>query len=192
VKFNPPTVKVRLPAPVLNMAIVEHRLFASVDLTPNHPDLLEARDKGKTSVTIKDLPLTLAINSKHAKLVDVKSVTAEVSFKAQSERVLPFITVLPVPTPEVSNDYVILFEPTLKNLPVIGPEDQLEKLLDPSVKLLPAVFFVSADDAKDALTRGEAGKSATVYFNFPDGVKVKRAPGEPPPSITYKVKRRGA
>ena len=95
VKFVPPTVKIKLPAPALNVAIVQRRLIANVDLTASHPDLVEARREGKTAVTIKGLPLTLAIDNKHARLVDVRSVTAEVSFKAQSERLLPFVYLWP-------------------------------------------------------------------------------------------------
>ena len=193
VKFNPPTVKVRLPAPVLSMAMVQQDLFANVELTANHPDLNEAKLSGKSAVTIKDLPLTLAINNKHAKLVDVKAVTAEVTFKAQSERLLPFVPIVPVPRlQEVVDKYVIIPPPSVTNLTVVGPEDALEKLVDPSAQQLPAVFFVTADDAREALKNGEAGKSATLHFFFPDGVKVKRAPGEPPPTIIYKVKPKGA
>jgi hypothetical protein len=92
----------------------------------------------------------------------------------------------------VSDKYVIIPPPSVNNLTVIGPEDQLEKLMDPSVKLVPAVFFVNPEDAREALRSGEAGKSATLYFQFPDGVKVKPIPGAPPPTIIYKVKPKGA
>jgi hypothetical protein len=189
VKFVPPTVKMKLPAPALNVAIVERRLVAQVDLTANHPDLVDARREGKSAVTIKDLPLTLAIENKHAKLVDVKSVTAEVTFKAQSERSLTFVPVYPAARDEVTSKYEIIVPATVPGgVVVVGPEDQLEKLADPTVRQPPAFFPVTVDDAKDALLKGEAGKSAPLYFNFPEGVKVK--PGAPPPSITYKVKQR--
>jgi hypothetical protein len=187
VKFVPPTVKVKLPHNVLNLAMSQ--LVAYANLPATHPELAEARKEGKTSVTIKDLPLTLAIDNKHARLVDVKSVTAEVSFKAQAERLLPYVFVQPSGTGELLKKYEFIHPATVPaGVTVVGPEDQIEKLADASVQQLPAVFFVTEDDAKDALAKGEAGKTATLHFYFPDGVKVKRSPGEPPLSIIYKVK----
>jgi hypothetical protein len=187
VKFTPPTVKVRLPLLVLNQAIKD--LFANVELTPNHPDLDAARKDGKTTVTIKDLPVTLAIQNKHVKLMDVKSVTAEVTFKAQSDRILTFLPVYPSAAADVTDKYSIIAPVGVPGgVTVVGPEDQLDKLMDPSAKAPPAFFLVTEDDARDALQRGEAGKTAQVYIPLPEGVKVK---GGLAPTITYKVKKRG-
>ena len=190
VKFVPPTVKVRLPHPLVGPAMVEETLYPRVELSSKHPDVVEAQNTGKTSVTIKNLPLTLAIRNKHARLTEVTSVTAEVSFKAQAERILPFVTVWPASPKEVTDKYVFEHQQTFTGVAVVGPEDQLNTLMDPAKPLL-AHFWVSRDDALDALGRGELGKTVPLHFNFPPGVTVKRGPNDPPLTITYKVKPRG-
>jgi hypothetical protein len=187
VKFVPPTVKIKLPQDVYRVAMTDQKLVAYADLPPNHPDLAEATRSGRPSATIKDVPLTLEIQNEHARLQDVKVVTVEVNLKAQSTRTIPFVPLWMASTEDVRNKYVITHPPTLTGVVVVGPEEALEKLMDPGYEHPPAIFKVSDADAQDAVARGEAGKTAPIQFDLPQGVTVK----QPQPTATYKVKKTG-
>jgi hypothetical protein len=163
VTFDPPTVKVRGPAAVLRTARAEHRLQAEADLT-DRPEIAAASAGGQPSLTIKDVPLTLDINNTFTRFSGAKTVIATVTFKAQKELLLPYVSLRASVTKDI-NGFVLDHQPTVNNVTVVGPEDKIAELSTQPPK---ATFEV---------VNAVAGQhTATVEFHLPPGVTVKQAP----------------
>jgi hypothetical protein len=176
VTFSPPTVKIRGPQKSLDEAAAAGKLHAEANLA--HQAAFAALNPSDSTANLKDVGLTLPIDDHNVTIVGTPVVQADVVLKTGKEVTLATVNVEVTTSADVMDHDRIEYEPTLRDVTVIGPEDKIE-LLSPSnpdwAKYCRATFEVTSADISSQATTA-AGKTVPVEFKFPPGVQYKSGP----------------
>ena len=191
-KFDPPTVKVRGPARVLDEAATSLVAFASLN---DRPELAGLGSGENARVELKDVQLTLSVRDPNVAIVGKPSVTATAERVPLSEWTYEYVPVLVTAPFGLSDEFKVeLKETTVKNVTVIGPKEKVDRLKELLKRTSPpppqpkAVFEIPPD--------APAGPgTATIKYDLGDlekelgpGLSIK--PGGAPQTIEYTLTRR--
>lgn len=177
--FEPAAVKVRGPESVLNAAKAEGRLFVPADLT-GRPEIAAAAERRAETVTVPDVEVAPPLKDARVTVAGPKMVSATVYLKAGREYTIPTMSVFVVSPPGLLKDHVVSYDDQLRDVTVIGPEEEIEKLGREAYKAK-AMFEISIDDA------GLGQRTAQLKYDLPTGVSPK--PGQPT-TISFELNRR--
>jgi hypothetical protein len=174
VTFTPSSVKVRGPKRVLDEAAATGKLRADADLA--HSDLTPANLPDRT-IILPNVTLSLPINSHDVSIVGSSVAKAEVNLKTGKELTLAVVPVEVATTKAIMDGYKLMYEPTLRDVTVVGPEDKIALLSDAnpdSSTYKKAIFEVTGDDINSLAATGS--KTVQVEFRLPPGVQYKSGP----------------
>jgi hypothetical protein len=186
--FSPSKVKISGPKSILSRLGNEGQpLVAYVDLGPFKQQLDEpgkhtlATVAVTPSVKLDDPSITLSPATVSATIV--------VADTAETPLVLPYVRVLaaypPVSDPKI-DQFKPVYESTLSNVTVTGPESQIALLKEQ--KIIPAAFFEV--EYKDADT-GKPPPPAPVVYQLPPGVHVSDQDKQRTITYTFKPRNPG-
>lgn len=182
--FNPPKVRMFGPQRVLDNAVNQARqqnqaLVAYANLNSFKQQLVEP---GKHSLSAVPVGPSLPIDDTHVHLAPgAVSADVEVTDKAERTITLPYLRVLAAYRPDAgakADQYKVNYEPTITNVTVTGPEQQIALLQDPNYVLNPApaaIFEVNLSDPNPA--------PAPIMWELPPGVHVSEQDAQR--KITY-------
>jgi hypothetical protein len=187
--FDPPTVKVRGPARVLDDLRLRNQLVAYANLA-NHPDLpREDQPTGEPTATLKDVKVTIPYAGRNVAIAGNDTTTATVELARPEEYTFQFVPVSIVIPPEgLETLGRVIYEHRVKDLTVSGPKDQVDLLKDPNAPKPEAQFKIPLNPAPGTYT-------SPLRYVMPEkapGVTVVNLgrPGGPPTTIEYTVTSR--
>ncbi|HEY2584698.1 MAG TPA: hypothetical protein VGI81_02910 [Tepidisphaeraceae bacterium] len=188
--FNPPKVQVFGPQHVLETAARRAKaqnqpLVAYANLGSFAQQLTEP---GKHSLSAVPVSLSVAIDDSNVHIApDRVSMDVEVTDTAEREITLPYLRVLaayPRDAGAKADQYKVVFDPTITNVKVSGPEQQIALLQDPNYVLNPApaaIFEVNFSDVDNPAP-------APIMYQLPPGVRVSDQDAQR--KIAYSLKPR--
>lgn len=172
--FNPAKVRLFGPQHVLDNAARRARaqnqpLVAFVNLESFKPQLAEP---GKHSLSAVPVSPSVPMDDPNVHIAPTAvSADVEVTDKAERTYTLPYLRVLaayPRDAGPKADQYKVVFDPTITNVTVTGPEQQIALLQDPNAVLNPApaaIFEVNFSDVDNPAP-------APVMYQLPPGVHV--------------------
>jgi hypothetical protein len=178
--FNPPKVRITGPRSVLDAAGGAN-IVAYANFEPFKQQLTEPGKHPLSAVA-----LSVPINDPHVRLTPpAVSADIDVTDKAERTITLPYLRVLAAyrqdPGPR-ADQYKPDYEPTLTNVTVTGPEQQIALLQDPNytpAAAPAAIFEVNYSDI-------EHPAPAPLIFHLPPGVHVSEQDAQRKISYTFK------
>lgn len=188
--FNPAKVRVVGPQRVLDAAIAQsgqqnRPLIAYANLSSFKPQLIEP---GKHSLSGVPVTLSVPISDPKVQIVPGSvSADVEVTDKAERTETLQYLRVLAAYRPDSgakADQYKVFYDPTITNVTVTGPEQQLALLHDPTYlqnHAPAAIFEVNFNDTDNPAP-------APILYQLPPGVHVSDADAQR--KITYSFRPR--
>lgn len=191
--FTPSRVKLVGPRSVIDAArrmaqANGQDLFAYANFVPFKQQLTEP---GKHSLSAVAVSASIPIDESNRVHFQPPAVSAEVvvSDKAERQITLPYLRVLAAyhaePGPR-ADQYKVVYEPTLTNVTVSGPEQQINQLQDPNNYPTPAPAAIFEVNFNEVDNPGPI--SAPLMFVLPPGVHVIEQDAQR--KITYSFKPR--
>jgi hypothetical protein len=158
--FTPRKVHVMAPDSVIEAARKANKLVAYAHVA----DTTETLTPGPHD--LKDVPITLAFGDKNL-LPTPATVAAHVDVRKDVTWPLPSIPVYLLSPPGFDDKYRVVYETTLPNVTVIGPEEQIRALQNPNSKLeIKAYLEVSAADLPVDMEH-----ERRLRFELPEGIR---------------------
>lgn len=184
--FNPARVKISAPRRLIRQAQQDtggQGLVAYANFAAFKQLMLEP---GKHSLSAVPVVPSIGIEDSHVQ-PDAVSAEVDVTDKAERTITLPYLRVLAASPRDAgtrADQYKPYFDPTLTNVTVTGPEQQIALLQDPNYAPTPApaaIFEVNYNDIENPAP-------APIMFQLPPGVHVSEKDAER--KITYSFKPR--
>lgn len=186
--FSPARVKISAPRHLLRQAQQDtagQGLVAYANFAPFKQILAEP---GKHSLSGVQVVPSIGIENSD---IQPRGVSAELNVNNNTDRTitLPYLRVLAATPRDAgarADQYKPNFDPTLTNVTVTGPEQQIALLQDPNYTPTPfpaAIFEVNYNDIENPAP-------APIMYQLPPGVHVVEQ--DPPRKITYSFKPRSA
>jgi hypothetical protein len=107
--------------------------------------------------------------------------------QADNQTTLSSIPVWVTFAPGMEQRYKVDYEPSLANVTVIGPSDQIRAIEAGTATPRPKAMF---EVSRDNLNVGDAPQKARVKYDLPEGVQVK--PEDAQRTIDFRLSERGA
>ena len=192
--FNPPRIRISGPASVLEAANNQAKaqgsaLVAYANFSPFKQNLTEP---GKHALSALAVSTSVPIDDlQHVRLLP-PAVSADIEVeidKAEVKLTLPYLRVLAAYRPEAggkADQYKAVYDPTLTNVTVSGPEQQIALLQDPNNPPTPAPAAIFEVNYNEIDNPNPA--PAPVIFQLPPGVHVMEQDAQR--KITYSFKPR--
>ena len=177
--FTPATVRVTGPQSAIEVAERGNELKVYADIA----SLKDIGTPGPHSVP--NVRVYTEVSDKHVTIAP-PSVSAALEVKrADATYKIPAVPVFVTAPPGLLDEFQVVLDETTLPVVVVGPEDQINLLKDPSYSFKPmATIQVSRDDA------GNRPRTAKVKYVLPDGIKVK--PDDAPATVGFRMVEREA
>jgi hypothetical protein len=170
--ISPEIVKVRAPKSLFDSQPKDEPLFVYADLANRD----ELKTPGKPKVTFESVPVYWGSHRENVHITPA-TVAADLLLKASNqEYIIPSVTIYKKSPADFDKDYIVNYSPTISNVHVTGPSDQIE-LLKKDPKKCEAVLFV------DNFNKDQG--QGILKFELPPGVTVTA-----PVSFPYTTIRR--
>lgn len=191
--FNPPRIRISGPASLLEAAKNQagaqgSTLVVYANFSPFKTNLTEP---GKHALSALAVSTSVPIDDlQHVRLLPpAVSADIEVTEKVEKTYVFPYLRVLAAYRPEAggkADQYKAVYDPTLTNVSVKGPEQQIALLQDPNNPPTPAPAAIFEVNYNEIDNPNPA--PAPVIFQLPPGVHVSEQDAQR--KITYSFKPR--
>jgi YbbR domain-containing protein len=168
--LNPEIVKIRAPKSLFDNQPKDEPLVVYADFA-NREDL-----KTKTKANFESVPVYWGAHRENVH-ISPATVAADLLLQTKNlEYTIGSVTIYKKSPADFDKDYIVNFSPTISNVHVTGPSDQIE-LIKKDPKICDAILFV------DNFNKDQG--QATLKFELPPGVTVSA-----PVTFPYTTKRR--